>query len=99
MSWILEGRELHFYPAKFVIISVTLVLEVPAVLELSGRNQLMCVMSTLTGKSNSDAAMFDASFLLATNLSSAILRTNLQITAFGLLKLCEEELDERYQNH
>ena len=52
MSWILAGRGLHFYPAKFVIISVTLVLEVPAVLELSGRNQLMCVMSTLTGKSN-----------------------------------------------
>ena len=99
MSWILAGRGLHFYPAKFVIISVTLVLEVPAVLELSGRNQLMCVMSTLTGKSNSAAAMFDASFLLAMTLSSAILRTNLKIAAFGLLKLCEEEIEERYQNH
>ena len=40
MSWILAGRRLHFYPAKFVIISVTLVLEVPAVLELSGRKGL-----------------------------------------------------------
>ena len=68
--------------------------EVPAVLELSGRNQLKRVTSTLTGKSNSAAAMFNASFLLAMTLSSAILRTNLHITAFGLLKLLEEEPDE-----
>ena len=40
MSWILAGRGLHFYPAKFVIISVTLVLDVPVVLELSGRKGL-----------------------------------------------------------
>lgn len=95
MSWILAGREIQQI-CNYTCYSRR---EVPAVLELSGRNQLMCVTSTLTGKSNSAAAMFDASFLLAMTLSSEILRTNLHITAFGLLKLCEEELDERYQNH
>ena len=93
------GRKLHFLPSKICNNICYSLREVPAVLKLSGRNQLKCVTSTLTGKSNSAAAMFDASFLLAMTLSSLILRTNLHITAFGLLKLREEEPDERYQNH
>ena len=96
MSWILAGRQLHFLSSTICTYICYSRGEVPAVLKLIVRNQLMCVTSTLTGKSNSGAAMFHASFLLAIILSSAILRTNLHITAFGL---CEEELDERYQNH
>ena len=67
--------------------------------EESTKAQMQAIAQAGHDASKHSAAMFDASFLLAMTLSSEILRTNLHITAFGLLKLCEEELDERYQNH